>query len=277
MVPLPDGTSDAAARAAGAARAGGRSLHFVRAKDGLPPGSPRTVAERTAELPDTVDVLLLDHLRSTWRSSALPSADGPLLARAGRTEPALADSAYLLRLTPLLGTRVLRADFWRAHEERLTTDDEPRAALAALLLAGRVSCLPHIAYEDRRLRPASLPPVTPEQHLAAVDRYEALLDLAQDRPAVYTVLYEIMVRDCLRAFARGAVPEPAAREFFLRAGSAAVRRRPEGYRRPAARRACAARCSKRAPTPTTGPSRPPITPAAPCGPRCAQVGGRRAR
>ncbi len=161
VVPLPDGTSDAAARAAGAARAGGRWLHFVRAKDGLPPGSPRTVAERTAELPDTVDVLLLDHLRSTWRSSALPSADGPLLARAGRTEPALADSAYLLRLTPLLGTRVLRADFWRAHEERLTTDDEPRAALAALLLAGRVSCLPHIAYEDRRLRPASLPPVTP--------------------------------------------------------------------------------------------------------------------
>ncbi|MEU3157481.1 CDP-glycerol glycerophosphotransferase family protein [Streptomyces griseoincarnatus] len=232
VVPLPDGTSDAAARAAGAARATGRWLHFVRAKDGLPPGSPRTVAERTAELPGTVDVLLLDHLRSTWRSSALPSADGPLLARAGRTEPALADSAYLLRLTPLLGTRVLRADFWRAHEDHLTTDDEPRAALAALLLAGRVSCLPHIAYEDRRLRPASLPPVTPAQHLAAVDRYEALLDLARDRPAVYTVLYEIMVRDCLRAFARGAVPEPAAREFFLRAGSAAVRRRPEGYRRP---------------------------------------------
>ncbi|NEC48765.1 CDP-glycerol--poly(glycerophosphate) glycerophosphotransferase, partial [Actinospica acidiphila] len=40
VVPLPDGTSDAAARAAGAARATGRWLHFVRAKDGLPPGSP---------------------------------------------------------------------------------------------------------------------------------------------------------------------------------------------------------------------------------------------
>ncbi|MEU3104662.1 CDP-glycerol glycerophosphotransferase family protein [Streptomyces griseoflavus] len=233
VLPLPAGTTDAAARAAGAARAGGRWLHFVRAKDGLPPGSPRTVAERAAELPDTVDVLLLDHLRSTWRSSGLPSADGPLLTRAGRTELTLDDSGYLLRLTPLLGTRVLRAAFWRAHEERLTTDDEPRAALTALLLAGRVACLPHIAHEDRRLRPASLPPVTAEQHVALVDRYEALLDLARERPAVYTVLYEIMVRDCLRTFARGGMSDGVAEEFFHRASLAALRRRPEGYRRPA--------------------------------------------
>ncbi|MEU2900679.1 CDP-glycerol glycerophosphotransferase family protein [Streptomyces sp. NPDC001273] len=235
VVALPDGTSDAAARAAGAARATGRWLHFVRAKDGLPPGSPRTVAERTAELSGTgpVDVLLLDHLRSTWRSSGLPSADGPLLARAGRSELGLDDSAYLLRLTPLLGTRVLRASFWRAHEEQLTAGDEPLAALTALLLAGRVACLPHIAYEDRRLRPAGLPPVTAEQHFALVDRYETLLDLARERPAVYTVLYEIMVRDCLRAFTRGGMPDDVAEEFFRRASVAALRRRPEGHRRPA--------------------------------------------
>lgn len=40
VVPLPDGTTDAAARAAGAARATGRWLHFVHAKDGLPAGAP---------------------------------------------------------------------------------------------------------------------------------------------------------------------------------------------------------------------------------------------
>ncbi|MFD8524951.1 CDP-glycerol glycerophosphotransferase family protein [Streptomyces capillispiralis] len=233
VLPLPDGTSDAAARTAGAARATGRWLHFVRAKDGVPPGSPRAVAERAAELPDTVDVLLVDHLRSTWRSSGLPSADGPLLARAGRTDLALDDSAHLLRLAPLLGTRVLRAGFWRAHEEALTTDDEPRAALAALLLAGRVACLPQIAHEDRRLRSASLPPLTAEQRYALVDRYESLLDLVRERPAVHTVLYEIMVRDCLRAFARGDMPEAVAREFFHRASVAALRRRPEGHPRPA--------------------------------------------
>ncbi|GAA3493636.1 CDP-glycerol glycerophosphotransferase family protein [Streptomyces prasinosporus] len=233
VLPLPDGTSDAAARSAGAARATGRWLHFVRAKDGLPPGGPRTVTERVAELPGAVDVLLIDHVRSSWRACGLPSADGPLLDRAGRTDLALDDSADLLRLTPLLGTRVLRAGFWRAHEDRLTTDDEPHAALAALLLAGRVACLPHVAHEDRRLRPASLPPPTPEQRYALVDRYESLLDLTRDRPAPYAVLYEIMVRDCLRTFARGGMPEEVAREFFRRASLAALRRRPEGHRRPA--------------------------------------------
>ncbi|GAB2846936.1 CDP-glycerol glycerophosphotransferase family protein [Streptomyces deserti] len=232
VLPLPDGTGDAAARAAGAARADGRWLHFVHAKDGLPAGAPRTIAERTAELPDTVDVLLLDHVRSTWHTSGLPSPDGPLLARAGRADLALDDCARLLRLTPLLGTRAIRTGFWRAHQERLTTDDEPFAAYAALLLADRVACLPHVAYEDRRLRRASLPPVTAEQRYALVDRYETLLDLTRDRPAAHAVLYDVMVRDCLRTFARGDMPEEVAREFFRRASLAALRRRPEGHLRP---------------------------------------------
>ncbi|CAL9312889.1 CDP-glycerol glycerophosphotransferase family protein [Streptomyces sp. SudanB52_2052] len=233
VLALPDGTGDAAARAAGAARASGRWLHFVHAKDGLPAGAPRTVAERVAELPGEVDVLLLDHVRSTWHTSGMPSPDGSLLARAGRADVALDDCAPLLRLTPLLGTRALRADFWRAHEPRLTTDDEPYAALAALLLADRVACLPHVAYEDRRLRPASLPPVTPEQRYGLVERYESLIDLARDRRAAHTVLYDVMVRDCLRTFTRGGMPEEVAREFFRRASLAALRRRPEDYRRPA--------------------------------------------
>ncbi|MEU0388866.1 CDP-glycerol glycerophosphotransferase family protein [Streptomyces chartreusis] len=233
VVPLPEGTGDAAARAAGAARACGRWLHFVHAKDGLPAGAPRTVAERVAELPGEVDVLLLDHVRSTWRTSGMPSRDGSLLARAGRADVALDDCAPLLRLTPLLGTRVLRADFWRAHEQRLTTDDEAYAALAALLLADRVACLPHVAHEDRRLRPASLPPVTAEQRYGLVERYESLLDLTRERRAAHAVLYDVMVRDCLRTFARGGMPEEVAREFFRRASLAALRRRPEGYRRPA--------------------------------------------
>jgi CDP-glycerol glycerophosphotransferase len=242
VLPLPDGTGDAAARAAGAARASGRWLQFVHAKDGLPAGAPHTVAERVAELPDGpagpagpdgVDVLLVDHVRSTWHASGMPSPDGPLLARAGRSDLALDDCAPLLRLTPLLGTRVVRASFWRAHEERLTTDDEPYAAFATLLLADRVACLPHTAYEDRRLRHASLPPRTPEQHYALVDRYEALLDLTRERPAAHAVLYDIMVRDCLRTFARGGMPDPVAREFFRRASLAALRRRPAGYRHPA--------------------------------------------
>ncbi|MFF9863604.1 CDP-glycerol glycerophosphotransferase family protein [Streptomyces tendae] len=233
VVPLPDGAGDAAGRSAGAARARGRWLHFVHAKDGLPVGAAPAVAERVGGLPGTVDVLLLDHVRSSWRASGLPSPDGPRLARAGRADLALDDRAALLRLTPLLGNRAVRAGFWRARERLLTTEDEPFAAYAALLLADRVACLPHPAYEDRRLRPESLPPPTPAERYALVDRYEALLGLTADRPAVHGVLYDLMIRDCLHTFARAGMPDDVAREFFHRASATARRHRPEGLRRPA--------------------------------------------
>ncbi|MGW0282389.1 CDP-glycerol glycerophosphotransferase family protein [Streptomyces sp. NPDC003236] len=233
VVPLPEGTGDGAARAAGAARASGRWLHFVHAKDGLPAGASRMVAERAAELDDTVDVLLFDHVTTTWRTAAAPSAGGRHLAAAGRADLALDDAADLLRLAPLLGTRALRAGFWRAHQDLLTTDDEPYAALAALLRAGRVACLNQVAYDDRRLRPESLPPLAPEDRYALIDRYESLLPLTRDRRAARAVLYDLMVRDLLRTFAREDLPEPVAREFFRRASLAAVRWRPENHRRPA--------------------------------------------
>ncbi|GHI07276.1 transferase [Streptomyces cellostaticus] len=233
VVPLPDSTGDAAARAAGAARASGRWLHFVHAKDGLPAGASRLIAERTAELDDTVDILLLDHVATTWQTSATPSRDGRLLAGAGRADLALNDAADLLRLTPLLGNRALRTAFWRAHEEQLTTDDEPYAAHTALLQADRVACLNQAAYEDRRLRPESLPQLSPEDRFALIDRYESLLPLAGDRRAARAVLYDLMVRDLVRTFAGEDLPDLVAREFFRRASLAAVRWRPEGHQRPA--------------------------------------------
>ncbi|MEU5363199.1 CDP-glycerol glycerophosphotransferase family protein [Streptomyces sp. NPDC005925] len=233
VLPLPDGTGDGDARAAGAAGATGRWLHFVHAKDGLPAGASHTLAERAAELPDTVDVLLLDHVRSTWRTSGLPSWDGPLLARAGRGPLVLDDCASLLRLMPLLGNRVVRADFWRANERLLGSADERFAALAALLLADEVACLPYVAHEDRTLRAQSVPPLTPEEYHAVVGRYEALFALTEGRRAAQAALYELMVRDCLRTFVRSGMPDAVAREFFQRASRAAVRHKPEGYRRPA--------------------------------------------
>ncbi|MFH9431325.1 CDP-glycerol glycerophosphotransferase family protein [Streptomyces sp. NPDC017615] len=232
-VVLPEGTGDARARSAGAARATGRWLHFVHAKDSLPAGAPRLLAERTAELDERADVLLLDHVTTTWRTTAVPSRDGRLLAGAGRADVTLDDSPNLLRLTPLLGTRAVRAAFWRAHEEEFTADDENFVAQAALLRAERVACLDQTAYDDRRLRRESLPPRTPEDRYALIDRYERLLALTEGRRSVRTVLYGLMVRDLVRVFAREDLPEPVAREFFRRASAAAVRWRPEGHQRPA--------------------------------------------
>ncbi|MEV7159565.1 CDP-glycerol glycerophosphotransferase family protein [Streptomyces misionensis] len=232
VVPLPDGTGDAQARSAGAARASGRWLHFVHAKDGLPAGASRLIAERAAELDDSVDVLLLDHLTTTWQSAARPSRDGRFLAAVGRAALPLDEAADLLRLTPLLGNRALRREFWQAHEQQLTTDDEPRAARAALLHAGRVACLNQVAYENRELRPESLPPLAPEDRYGLIERYESLMPLAKDRRAPRVVLYDLMMRDLVRTFAGENLPDAVAREFFRRASLAAVRWRPERYERP---------------------------------------------
>ncbi|MGW2212580.1 CDP-glycerol glycerophosphotransferase family protein [Streptomyces sp. NPDC001781] len=232
-VPLPGGTPDAEARSAGAARASGRWLHFVHAKDGLPAGAPRLLAERTAELDERTDVVLLDHVTTTWCTTAVPSRDGRLLAGAGRAAVTLDDSPDLLRLAPLLGTRAVRAAFWREHEVEFSGGDENFVAQAALLRAGQVACLDQTAYDDRRLRRESLPPRTPEDRYALIDRYERLLALTEGRRPVRAVLYGLMVRDLVRVFAREGMPEPVAREFFRRASAAAVRWRPEEHQRPA--------------------------------------------
>ncbi|CAL9309291.1 CDP-glycerol glycerophosphotransferase family protein [Streptomyces sp. SudanB182_2057] len=238
VVPLPDGTGDAQARAAGAARASGRWLHFVHARDGLPAGGPRLIAERTAELDapdgtDPVDVLLFDHVGTDWQGVGRPSPDGRRLAAAGRTPRPLDEAADLLRLAPLLGNRALRTAFWQAHEELHTDADEPRAAHAALLAAGRIACLPQAAYEHRVPRPQSLPPRTSEDRFALIGRYESLLPLTEDRRAPRAVLYDLMVRDLVGTFAREDLPDAVAREFFHRAARAAVRWRPDDHQRPA--------------------------------------------
>ncbi|MYU22433.1 CDP-glycerol glycerophosphotransferase family protein [Streptomyces sp. SID8352] len=232
VVPLPEGTGDGAARAAGAARARGRWLHFVHAHDGLPPGAPATLAGHAATLPGTADVLLFDHVRSTWNARDLPSPDGPRLARAGRDALALDERPALLRTAPALGNRAVRAAFWRTHTRALADEDEPFAALAALLLADRVACLPHPLHEAHRPRARSLPPAAALPR-DPVDRYERLFALVPDRAAVRGALYDLMLHDCLRHFARTVPPGPGAREFFHRAALAARRHRPEGHRGPA--------------------------------------------
>ncbi|MDQ0813099.1 CDP-glycerol glycerophosphotransferase [Streptomyces sp. B3I7] len=239
VLALPGGADDTAARAAGADRATGAWLHFVRAKDGLPPGTPRVLAARTAELPPDVQVLAVDHTRSAWNTAGARSGDGWIFARTGRRALALTDFPNLLRLTPLLGARVVRAEFWRAHEAlpatREAAGDEAYLAYSLLLHADRIACLHQPAYEHRVLRPESLPPPTPEERYALIERYERLQRLMAEREVPErprAVLYDVMVRDCLRTFARSGMPEPVAREFFARASRAALTLRPRTYRRP---------------------------------------------
>ncbi|MFC9457081.1 CDP-glycerol glycerophosphotransferase family protein [Streptomyces sp. NPDC056983] len=239
VLALPGALSDEEARAAGGERASGEWLLFVHAKDRVPPGALRALRDRVEGLPDgaeRVDVVLADQVHSTWHASGIPGPDARLLARAGDRDLALADCPDLLRVTPLLGNRALRAAFWRDHRDQLAATDERFAARAALVLAGRVTALQQVVLDERRLRAASLPPLTPEEYYAPVGEYEDLQRLMAGRgtpPGPRAVLYDVMATECMRIVARAAMPEPVGREFFRRASRAAVAWRPEGYRRPA--------------------------------------------
>ncbi|MGW6153781.1 CDP-glycerol glycerophosphotransferase family protein [Streptomyces sp. NPDC055144] len=239
VLALPRAISDEEARAAGGERASGEWLLFVHAKDRVLPGALGALRDRVAGLPDgteRVDVVLTDQVRSTWHASGVPGPDARLLARAGDRDLALADCPDLLRVTPLLGNRALRAAFWRDHRDQLAATDERFAARAALVLAGRVTALQQVVLDERRLRAASLPPLTPEEYYAPVGEYEDLQRLMADRgtpTGPRAVLYDVMATECMRIVARAGMPEPVGREFFRRASRAAVAWRPEDYRRPA--------------------------------------------
>ncbi|MFB7163043.1 CDP-glycerol glycerophosphotransferase family protein [Streptomyces sp. NPDC056242] len=239
VLALPGTISDEEARAAGGERASGEWLLFVHAKDRVPPGALRALRDRVVDLPDgaeRVDVVLADQVRSTWHTSGAPGPDARLLARAGDRDLALADCPDLLRVTPLLGNRALRAAFWRDHRDRLAATEEHFAARAALVLADRVTALQQVVLDERRLRAASLPPLTPQEYYAPVGEYEDLQRLMADRgtpTGPRAVLYDVMATECMRIVARAGMPEPVGREFFRRASRAAVAWRPEGYIRPA--------------------------------------------
>ncbi|MEV3860474.1 bifunctional glycosyltransferase family 2 protein/CDP-glycerol:glycerophosphate glycerophosphotransferase [Streptomyces sp. NPDC050095] len=234
VVALPEGTSDADARAAGAERASGEWLWFVHAKDHVHLGALRMVLDRLIEQPATVDVLLVDHMRDIWPSTNRGSFDTGRLARVGRREMALADAPNLLQVTPILGNRIVHADLWRAHQGELTAD-EMFAARALLIHADRIACLEHPVIDIRELRPESLPPVTPEQRYQLIESFEALQRLMRslDVPVgPRTVLYNQMATESTRVVARQKMPDAVAKEFFHRASAAAVRWKPEGHKPP---------------------------------------------
>ncbi|MFJ8820170.1 CDP-glycerol glycerophosphotransferase family protein [Streptomyces sp. NPDC102467] len=243
VIPLPGDTSDSAARAAGAERAAGTWLWFVHAKDRVPTGAPRALLDRLAEVEDAagqVDVVVADHVRSTWRTTGGNGCDAGRLARVGRRDLPLADAPHLLRVAPLLANRVLRAAFWQEHRAELADAEEASAEIfasrASLILAERIACLEQAIVDVRQLRTESLPAVTAEQRYGIVGAYENLQRIMQrlDTPVrPRAVLYDLMATESMRIVARQTMPEEVAREFFHRASAAAVRWQPEGYRRPA--------------------------------------------
>ncbi|MFI7006714.1 CDP-glycerol glycerophosphotransferase family protein [Streptomyces sp. NPDC050145] len=238
LLTLPAGTEPATARAAGAHRATGTWLWCLTATDRPVPGALPALRARLAELPAEVDVVLGDHVRSTWRGPGTSGVDAGRLARFGRHDRPLDEHGNLLRVTPLLANRVLRTAFHHTHEKHLTDTDPMYAARAALVLARRIAGTEHVLTDVRQLRRESLPPVPAERRYELIDAYERLQELMREHgtaAAPRAVLYDLMATETLRVVSREGLPEVVAREFFRRASAAAVRWKPPGHRGPPGR------------------------------------------
>ncbi|MGE9695322.1 CDP-glycerol glycerophosphotransferase family protein [Streptomyces sp. CH6] len=238
VVEVPEGTSEAEARVAGARRAGGEWLQFVAGGDRLPAGSLRalTGAIQLCSVPagrHRAEVILLNHTRSTWSTEGIPSPDGPLLDKAGHSPLPLVTFPGLLRLAPLLGTRLVRASFWRTHQEVLTAGNALYTAYALLLLADRVACSDQIALDARTQRAVTLPPPAASGPEGRVEPYVAAYRLLEPSPATEPLrrtLYDLMTEDWLHVIAREQRGENRA--FFFAAAEAARACKPEGHRAP---------------------------------------------
>lgn len=238
VVEVPEGTPEAEARVAGARRAGGEWLQFVAGRDRLPAGSLHalTGAIQLCSVPagrHHADVILLNHTRSTWSTDGAPSPDGPLLDKAGHSPLPLVTLPGLLRLAPLLGTRLVRASFWRAHEEVLTAGNALYTAYALPLLADRVACSDQLALDARAQRAATLPPPVADGPEGRVEPYVAAYRLLEPGPATAPLrrtLYDLMTEDWLHIIARE--QRGHDRGFFLAAAEAARACKPEGHRAP---------------------------------------------
>ncbi|MGW1029898.1 CDP-glycerol glycerophosphotransferase family protein [Streptomyces sp. NPDC002577] len=238
VVPLPAGTSPAAARAAGARAATGRHLQFLHSADWLPSGATDALARWIRGLDAAPDVVLLDHHQAHWWDGSVPGGDTAILAEAGHTPIALADCPALVTVAPLLGNRLISARLFADHTELFSADghDELFLSYATTLLADRIACYDRVALVHRRDRDERPRPGTDRDHVAVLHQYERVHQLPALRQApagARALLYDRMVGDYLAALARrDEIPAEHVPEFFRRAAEHTRRFRPEGHRRP---------------------------------------------
>ncbi|MEU9980029.1 CDP-glycerol glycerophosphotransferase family protein [Streptomyces sp. NPDC050856] len=237
VVPVPPGTPEAAARAAGARAATGTHLQFLcPGTDLLPAGAAAALVRRLEALDGAADVLLCDHHRATWWDEAAPSGDTDALGRAHGTLTTLAARPGLLDLAPVLGARLISAALVAAHPELIGTDghDQLYLAYAVLLLARRIAACDTVALSHRTDRPAQRRAAGPERTFALFGQYERLHQLAAGAPtALRARLYDRMTGDYLAALARrDELPPALISEFFRHAARHAAVLRPEGHRGP---------------------------------------------
>ncbi|WP_394437580.1 bifunctional glycosyltransferase/CDP-glycerol:glycerophosphate glycerophosphotransferase [Streptomyces sp. SGAir0957] len=232
-VRLPHRRPAGAARAAGAERAGGEYLLFLEGHDALVPDALTVLARRVEETARP-DVIAFDHADAAWDHQATAGKDEWLLGVVDGTAFALTERPRTLHLTPTLANRVLRADFYAAHQELFAQDayTEVLPALGSLLAAERIALTDAVLLR-RNPREASRDEDT---YLNLFPQYEAVWELLAPGPPrteEALIVFSGMVRRYLKVLALPGTPTPDHALFFRRACAHFSRYKPDGYQRPA--------------------------------------------
>ncbi|WP_433889716.1 bifunctional glycosyltransferase/CDP-glycerol:glycerophosphate glycerophosphotransferase [Streptomyces sp. CA-111067] len=253
------------ARDAGAAMAGGDYLFFLDADDLLRPGALAAIDARLGRTGDP-DVLLFGHQRLTVWDNLQNDDFGDFLAEAAAGDEVFtaADRPQCLGGRAAVWNRVFRREFWNGGPDGggarpgdagpggtaagFRFGDAPYADLAAadtaLLTAERVACLDRVCVTWRKRRPGSgnVDSVRGPHHLAVLDRYEALFELAgaasavpeKTRKAQQAALYGQMAA-LLMTVCEDRLNPDARPEFVRRAGRLLTGHRPAGWTEPEGR------------------------------------------
>ncbi|GGO97403.1 bifunctional glycosyltransferase/CDP-glycerol:glycerophosphate glycerophosphotransferase [Wenjunlia tyrosinilytica] len=236
-VHLPRNVGLGRARNAGAARATGDYLLFLDSDDSYSPGALRAVAERLAATGDP-DILVFNHVRTSWRGSGGRSDTVDLLRSAGKDTFTVHERPEYLRLFLVAWNKAYRREFFTGHGLAFAPglyEDAP-VTYRAMLLARSIACLDRVCVEYRQRRQGAITSTPGRKHFDIFPQYDALFDFLDGRPDLDDLapaVFTLAIGHFLSTVDNPQRVHPADRREFYRAASRFYRRRlPEGFRLP---------------------------------------------
>jgi CDP-glycerol glycerophosphotransferase len=241
VVHLESNRGQGHARNTGLDLASGEYVWFVDGDDRLADGALAAIRAPLTGRPRP-DVLLIDWVSSYPDGRTEPSPGAGLLARVPPGGCTLAELPRLLDLTMTSWSKLLRREFLAGlgvgfaagiHEDVLVT-------CAALLAAESIAGAVEVCYRYRQDRRGSAMATTGAGHLAILDSYRQVFDLAAARSAagpeisdaVRAALFARAIWHYTTVFDAGLVPRAQRRRYFARMHADFIARRPAGYRHP---------------------------------------------
>lgn len=207
------------ARNTGVSRATGDYLLFLDSDDTHAPGSLRAIDDRL-RLTGFPDVLVFDHVRTSWKGRGGPSMTCDLLESSGTATFTIAENPEYLHLFLIACNKAIRRDFFVQHGFAFAPglyEDAP-VIYEVMARAKSIACLPRVCFEYRN-RAGAITHTPGRQHFDIFDQYGRLLSRIDEDPELEPMraaLFERAVNHFLVTLPLGDRVRPEDRPDFYR-------------------------------------------------------------